>query len=112
MEVGRKLSVDSAVNSGENPYQALLNTRSVSESESSSAYVTLGQRPTARNSVITGTKSQQVMMNSLTATAAVSPARDGTVEDNGTLIRDLIGRIESLEQQVEVLTEKVEQLSR
>ena len=109
MEVGRKLSVDSAVNSGENPYQPLLNKRRVSESES--GYVTVGQHPTSRKSVVTGAKSQQAMMNGLAA-AAVSPARDGTVEDNGALIRDLIGRIESLEQQVGALTEKVEQLSR
>ena len=106
---GRKQSVGSAGNSG--GYQALVKLREPSESGS---YVTLGPNSTTTTSpgdlVVTGSKSRQAMLSS--ANRAVTPAGDSTTDNNsGDIIRNLIGRIESLEQQVKALTDKVEQLS-
>ena len=110
IEMGRKLSADvaaEAVMSKEQLYQPLVKPRgSASQSAAIPTYESLVPTPRpGRGSVTTGKKSQEAMMNSLLTAA-------GEAEDIGTLVRNLIGRIESLEQQVAVLSDKVERLSR
>ena len=110
--VDRKLSVDSASSERELTYQPLIR-RSPSPDSNISAYVTLNRRPPHHS--VTGARSEQTLLSSLATaaatTAGVATAGVGGTEDFRTLIRDLIGRIQALEQQVAELTNRVDVLT-